>query len=190
MDENTDPTGRSNEAVRAAPGGDSRRPFRLWMTGSLAVVMAALVPALVPVRSFSALEIELGKKSVRHSRYGVTETVQRLQAAAFDQGLSVLALLPGARPVLVLASSAGGTLVVMDRADSRPEMPFSMMIREGAAGGAEVLVPTFSGDRDPHDLRDPREPRDWRDWRDWRELPAGVADDLRALPGVVERALA
>lgn len=180
MDSTSSSAPPATDAARGPRAGDAKRPFRLWMTGSCAVVMAALVPA----RGLAALEVEPGKKAVRHSRYSVTETVQRLQAAAFDQGLSVLALVPGARPVLVLASSAGGTLVVMERADSRPEMPFSMVVREGAAGGADVLVPTLSGDRDPGDWRH------WRDWRDWRELPAGVADDLRALPGVVERALA
>ena len=52
---------------------ESRRPFRLWMTGSLAVVMAAMVP----LRDVDAAE-RRGLQLLRHSRFDVTETVQRL----------------------------------------------------------------------------------------------------------------
>ena len=173
MDKSTPPSQRA-EPIELPPASDPRRPFRLWMTGSFAVVMAALAP----VRSVPAFEFEPGRQVVRHSRFSVSETVERLQAAACDQGLSVLALVSGVRPVLVLASSAGGTLVVMHRADSAPEMPFSMVVRESPSGGSDVLVVTLSADRDS------------RDSRAWRELPAGVADDLHALPSVVDRALA
>src|SRR5688572_7485509 len=91
-----------------------RRPFRLWMTGSLAVVMAAVVP----LRDASESERSHAMKLLRHSRFDVSETMQRIELAARDRGLSVLARVSGARPVLVLASSIGGTLVVMNEADS------------------------------------------------------------------------
>lgn len=164
----------SEQAAHEAPGGAARRPFRLWMTGSFAVVMAALVPA----RSMSVPEFERGKQVVRHSRFGVEETVARLREAASGRGLSVLALVPGERPVLVLASSAGGTLAIMDSPESRPEMPLSMWVRQAASGGADVVVRAECSDGFA------------RDWRDWQELPAGVADEVDALPGLVERALA
>ena len=51
---------------------DMRRPFRLWMTGSVAVVMAAMIPlrdAVEPERS-QALRV------LRHSRFTVSETLQ------------------------------------------------------------------------------------------------------------------
>jgi len=141
-----------------------RRPFRLWMTGSIAVMMAAMLP----IRDVSQAERNHLMRLLRHSHFGVRETVQRLEASARAQGLPVFALLHGERPVLVLASSGGGTPVVMQNADSPPAMPLSLMVREARAGGADVLV-TAS---------------------DWPGLPPGVADELAALPGLVERALA
>ena len=105
-----------------------RRPLRLWMTGSVAVVMAAVLP----LRDGSQAERSHLMRLLRHSHFSVNETVLRLEASARDQGLSVLALLHGTRPVLVLASSIGGTPVVMQDADSPPAMPLSLMVREAA----------------------------------------------------------
>jgi hypothetical protein len=147
-----------------------RRPFRLWMTGSLAVVMAAMIP----LRGASEDERHQAMKLLRHSRFDVSETLQRIELAARDRGLSVLARVAGAPSALVLASSIGGTLVVMDEADSPPEMPLSLMVSAAANGGADVLIAS---------------PRRVGEAGDWSELPSAVADDLRALPGLVERAL-
>jgi hypothetical protein len=140
-----------------------RRPFRLWMTGSIAVVMAAVVP----FRDVSQTERNHLVRLLRHSHFGVNETVRRLEASARDQGLPPLALLRGERSVLVLASSVGGTPVVMQDADSAPAMPLSLMVREGRVGGADVLVSASS----------------------WLDLPAAVADELASLPKLVDRAL-
>ena len=158
--------------LRESPAGviapvDSRRPFRLWMTGSLAVVMAAVMP----VRDGSQAERSQLMRLLRHSQYGVRETVQRLEATARDEGLPVLALLRGEQPVLVLASRAGGTPVVMQHADSHPAMPMSLMISEARSGGADVLVASLSAAHA------------------WADLPDAVATDLAALPWLVERAL-
>ena len=140
-----------------------RRPLRLWMTGSLAVVMAAMLP----IRDASQAERNHLMRLLRHSHFGVRETVQRLEASARVQGLPVLAMLHGERSVLVLASSAGGTPVVMHDADSHPAIPLTLIIHEARAGGADVLVAAS----------------------DWPDLPAPVADELASLPGLVERAL-
>ncbi len=148
----------------------ARRPFRLWMTGSLAVVMAAMIP----LRGASEDERHHAMKLLGHSRFDVSETLQRIESAARDRGLSVLARLEGAPPMLVLASSIGGTLVVMNDADSPPAMPLSLMVSAAADGGADVLVAAAAGQGGASD---------------WSELPRSVADDLRALPGVIERAL-
>jgi hypothetical protein len=163
------------QRFREPPSGalvsnEARRPFRLWMTGSLAVVMAAMIP----MRDLEETERYSATRGLRHSRFGVAETVLRIEAAARDRGLSVLALMPGARPVLVRASSGGGTPVVMDEADSQPEMPLSVMVREGRDGGADVLIASGSGDAVASG---------------WQDLPASVVDDLEALPGLVDRAL-
>ena len=154
--------------LRKLPSGvlapaENRRPFRLWMTGSLAVVMAAVMP----VRDVSQAERSQLMRLLRHSQYGVNETVSRIEAMARDEGLPVLALLRGDHPVLVLTSRAGGTPVVMQEADSLPAMPMSLMVRQGRAGGADVLVTPS----------------------DWLDLPAAVADELASLPRLVDRAL-
>ena len=147
-----------------------RRPFRLWMTGSVAVAMAAMLP----LRAASETERNQAMKLLRHSRFDVSETLQRIERAAIDQGLTVLARMPGSSPALVLAASIGGTLAVMDNADSRPAMPLSLMVSAAFGGGADVLIGAAPGEGAASD---------------WSELPASVADDLRAFPGVIERAL-
>ena len=142
-----------------------RKPHRLWMTGSFAVVMAALGPAQERIST---------KRVFRQSPYSIGETVQRIEDEARHQGLSVLAELEGSQPVIVLGSSIGGTPVVMDRANSRPDVPLSVGVRERDGGGVEVLLGEAAQERDS----------------DWADLPAQVNDDLAALPGWVERALA
>jgi len=85
----------------------------------------------------------------------------------------VLARIDGSRPVIVLASSVGGTLVVMDGATSALDVPLSVMVRAGEQGGADVLITSATPTGQAH----------------WTELPPAVADDLAALPGLVDRAL-
>lgn len=148
---------------------DARRPFRLWMTGSLAVVMAVMIP----LRGASGAERQHALRLLRHSPFDVSETLQRIELAALDRGLSVLARVPGVSPALVLASAIGGTLVVMHEAGSRPAMPLSVMVSAAAGGGADVMIAATGDDAA----------------NDWSELPASVVADLRALPGMVERAL-
>ena len=160
---------RFRGAVSAGSTPDAHRPFRLWMTGSLAVVMAALVP----LRDVSDTERSHLMRLLRHSRFGVNETVLRIEQSARQHGLSVLARMSGARPVIVLASSVGGTLVVMNGATSALDVPLSVMVRPAVGGGADVLMTAGSPAGTEH----------------WRELPQAVADDLAALPALVDRAL-
>jgi hypothetical protein len=156
------------DAVAPAPAL-RRRPARLWMTGSLAVVMMALMPG----RFAASEERPRSSKVARPSPYSVDETVQRIEAAARGDGLSVLVRLDGARPVIVLASSVGGTPVVLDENGARPDMPLALQVRAGAGGGSEVLIAASAEASDS----------------DWTELPAGVAEDLARLPGMLDRAL-
>ena len=147
------------------PNPISRRPFRLWMTGSFAVVMAALIP----LREAGAEERHATLRVLRHSRFDVPETLQRIELAARGEGLSVLARVGGDRPVIVLASSMGGTPVVMQDADSPPHVPLSVLVLACTEGGADVLIAIDS--------------------QRWSGLPLVAAHDLAALPGLVERAL-
>ena len=147
-----------------------QRRFRLWMTGSVAVVMAALLPTRVPAEA----ERSETHRMLRHSPYGVVETVQRIEAAALSRGMTVLArVAPSGQPVIVLESSIGGTLVVMDEANERVDIPFSLQVRESADGGADVLL-AVTTDTAPSE---------------WQDVPDRVVADLRLLPELVDRAV-
>lgn len=147
-----------------------RKPFRLWMTGSLAVVMASLCTGrgvLDDERLSASMRV------VRHSPFSVTETVQRIEAAARQRGQAVIARVDGVGSVIVFASSLGGTPVVMAWPGAAPDVPLSVQVRGSADGGADVLVARVAD----------------TSAFGWDELPAPVADELAALPGLLERAL-
>lgn len=145
-----------------------RTPFRIWMTGSLAVVMASLCTGRGVL---DAERLASSMRVLRHSPYGVGETLRRIEAAAEARGLQVLARVGQQGPVIVLASAAGGTPVLMESADSAPDVPLSVQVVRSADGGADVLVPQSldSG---------------------WDGMPDGVADELAGLPALLDRALA
>lgn len=155
------------ERLQPAPG-ERRIPFRLWMTGSLAVVMASLCTG----RGVLDVERLAGSMRVlRHSPYGVKETVKRIEDAARERGHAVLARVGQQGQVIVLASSVGGTPVLMASADSPPDIPLSVQVLRSDDGGADVLV-TQSLDSG------------------WDGLPESVADELAGLPELLDRALA
>ena len=144
-----------------------RTPFRLWMTGSLAVVMASLCTG----RGVLDVERLAGSmRLLRHSPYGVKETVRRIEDAARARGHEVIARVGLQGPVIVLASSVGGTPVLMASADSLPDVPLSVQVLRSADGGADVLVPQSldSG---------------------WDGLPGAVVEELAGLPELLDRAL-
>jgi len=143
------------------------KPFRLWMTGSLAVVMASLCTGrgvLDDERLAGSMRV------VHHSPFGVNETVLRIEQAARQRGQAVLARVGGSGPVIVLASSVGGTPVMMLSHDSLPDVPLSVQVLRTSDGGADVLVAQVLD-------------------AGWDELPASVAADLAALPDLLARAL-
>lgn len=145
-----------------------RTPFRLWMTGSLAVVMASLCTGRGVL---DAERLASSMRVLRHSPYSVSETLRRIEAAAQAHGLQVLARVGQQGPVIVLASAAGGTPVLMESADSVLDVPLSVQVVRTPDGGADVLVPQSldSG---------------------WDGLPGAVAEELAQLPELLDRALA
>lgn len=149
----------------------TRKPLRFWLTGSIAVVMASLCTGrgvLDDERVTASMRV------VRHSPYGVGETLQRIEAAARQRGQAVIVRLDGAGSVLVLASSLGGTPVVMTAAAAPPDVPpLSVQVRGSADGGADVLVARV----------------DDAAGEAWAGLPPLVAAELAALPALLERAL-
>ena len=150
------------------------RPFRFWMTGCVAVVVAAIGGA-------GALAEDAGLRATS-SRYDVTETMERIEACARQHGLSVFARMaePAAAPrtvseaarvndaVIVFASGAGGTPVLMRTANGRPDLALMLYVRAGPSGGVQVLIPNA----------------------DWSDLPPEVLHDVAELPRVVAEALA
>lgn len=146
-----------------------KHPFRFWMTGSVAVVMAALGMGR------SALAHERHPLS-QSSRFRVTETVHRIEACAQKHGLSVFTRMVSDTPVagdgdefalIVFGPAAGGTPVLMEGPASSPEVPLAVAVRAHPTGGTEVL---FAG-------------------LDWDGLPPAVTRDLTELPLMVADAL-
>ena len=145
------------------------RPFRCWMTGCVAVVMAALGGG----RDADARDAQ---SLTRSSRYGVGETLQRIEASAQQHGFTVFARVDAAESrhgaaaqaaVIVFESSRGGTPVMMAGPGAAPELPLTVRVRSSRSGGSEV---TISGAH-------------------WDDLPSDVSHDLDELPALVADAL-
>ena len=150
------------------------RPFRFWMTGCVAVVLAAV----------GGTRVVAAERSLQStaSRYDVVETVERIEACARQHGLGVFARMAepasastiapefsrGQHAVIVFASGQGGTPVLMTAANARPDLALMLYVRDGPSGGVEVLMPN----------------------EDWSGLPPDVAHDVAELPRVVAEALA
>ena len=153
-----------------------RNPLRFWMTGAIAVVVAALGnSAGAAARS----EGEQRTTLRRLSPYGVAETVLRIEASARQHGLAVFAhveqgVSAGGRStdafhVIVLEASQGGTPVLMlGTSQSEMEIPLSVTVRQAAEGQTEVLIASAEA---------------------WDAMPSDVAADLASLPGLVADAL-
>lgn len=147
-----------------------KQPFRFWMTGCAAVLVASM-----GAQARGDTRGDDRGAGMRHSRYGLKETVLRLEASAQRRGLQVLAHVAAPRRLgdggesllIVFASAAGGTPVVMDRAGGTPQAPLALVVSAGRLGEAEVAVPPA----------------------DWAGLPEGVEKELAALPQLVEEAL-
>ena len=157
-----------------------KNPFRFWMTGGAAMILAALSGGT------RAVGMEERPSHTRVSRYSVEETVSRIEASALRHGLPVLARLQQAAPtraereqaqalpqlVIVLESSQGGTPVSMDGPNGPPALLLSVTVRQGLGGTTEV----------------------WFSDGAFEEFPDGmtpeVRHDLADLPIVVDEALA
>jgi hypothetical protein len=157
-------------SAELAAAEHAQGPFRLRMTSSLAVVMLSVFSARPGLRG----DRPAPTRVMRHSPYGVDETLRRIELAVREQGLTIMARL-GAdhHPVIVLASSVGGTPVLMSENDSHPDMPLSVQIRASFFGGSDVVMvcPSRSADTD------------------WCDLPDSVIHDIASLPQLVEAAL-
>lgn len=152
------------------------KPFRFWMTGGVAVVVAALGG-----RANAANDEQQPLMLTSLSPYSVAETVQRIEAFAQQRGLPVLARVAQpspdsgddtrARQVIVLESTQGGTPVLMNTANARPNLPLSVVVQRGLTGATEVLLPEGLLKGLP------------------AEASAAVQHDVARLPGVVAEAV-
>lgn len=150
-----------------------KKPFRFWMTSGVAIMVAAVSGS----RSFASDDERL--TLARISRYGVSETVQRIEASAQRHGMHVLACLPQkldehtgeSRYMLVLESSQGGTPVMMESEGAQPSLLLSVYLKQAPAGGTEVFLHEGT----------------------LRDLPEGLSDqvqsELAGLPHVLDEAL-
>lgn len=150
-----------------------KKPFRFWMTSGVAIMVAAVSGG----RSFANEDERLTLTKI--SRYGVSETVQRIEASAQRHGMHVLACLPQklnevtgeSRYMLVFESSQGGTPVTMESEGAKPNLLLTVYLKQAPTGGTEVFL--------PRDV--------------WRDAPEGLSDqlqsDLAGLPAVVDEAL-
>ena len=118
-----------------------KSPFRFWMTGGAAMILAAL-------SGTRALASEPRLTVTHVSRFSVAETVLRIEATAVRHGLPVLARLRQptqdpleSRLVIVLESSQGGTPVLMDTPNARPGLLLSVIVQATLDGTIEVLLP-------------------------------------------------
>ncbi|MDB5819666.1 MAG: hypothetical protein JWQ11_3306 [Rhizobacter sp.] len=143
-----------------------RKLFRFWMTGGVAVVLAAL--------GARAMAMDTRPGVSRASRYGMIETMQRIEASAARHGLAVFARSHAVAQadgrmayVIVLESIEGGTPVLMEGPHAAPDLPLSLTVRQGAGGLAEVVIEAS----------------------DWEDLPHQVTRDLASLPGLVDEAV-
>lgn len=149
-----------------------KRPFRFWMTSGVAIMVAAVSGG----RAFAEEErLTLAKVS----RYGMSETVQRIEASALRHGMHVLACLPQtlnqvtgeSRYMLVLESSQGGTPVMMESEGAKPDLLLTVYLQQSQEGGTVVFLHGALQDL-PEDLSDQ------------------VQHNLADLPNVVDEALA
>jgi len=149
-----------------------KSPFRFWMTGGIAMIVAALGGS----RAFASEE-RMTRSSV--SRFGVTETVQRIEACAERHGMPVLVRLQQSmgednerqRLVIVFESSQGGTPVLMTSSDASPDLLLRVVVQRGTNGNTEVLL----RGADLDELPDGLSPELLHDLAD---LPAMVAEAL------------
>jgi hypothetical protein len=149
------------------------KPFRVWMTSGLAMVIAAFSNGAFASAGDERLVL------AGFSRYDLRETVTRIEAVAQQRGLPVLMRLPqsardGQREVIVLESSEGGTPVAMDSAHARPDLLLSVVVRQAQDGSTQVLLPQ----------------RVLLDAADGLSVPDGVRIEVAGLSVVVAQALA
>ena len=158
------------EDTSTVDGRGPRRVLRLMlMTGSLAVLTSILsIERGVPDRQRMAASMRV----LRETPLDVAEALRRIETAAAERGQAVIARLGAvsAGPLLVLGSVIGGTPVALRPDEHRPDLPLRVLVQPAEGGGAQVLVADSAG-------------------RHWDGLPDTLAQEIAALPGLVERAL-
>lgn len=123
---------------------------RYWMTGCMALIL--LVAGRWPQRD--DLEDDHLRQRTRialTSKYDVDETVRQIERSVRRNGLPVVLRTTVKPPhgtdgpqeearVLVLGDEDGHTPVLQTQDQARPELPWTVLIRQRADGQAEVLL--------------------------------------------------
>ena len=149
------------------------KPWRWWVTGGAAAVLAAAAQG-------SVLSAESLAK--RNSRHSLNETARRIERAAREHGMPVFARLtppapsvaaPAAEPtlMLVLGTDEAHTPVVQATEDAALQLPLTVWVRSPQDQDTEVQ---FSDSR-------------WL--ADNAALPPELADRVAALPALIDAAI-
>ena len=154
-------------------------PWRFWLTGGVAALLAAA--SQKPVTNEST-------RASRSSRYSLKETIDRLERQARKQGLSVFARLEppsrGSRRhvladggnvnealLLVLGVDAAHTLVLQSTPGASLDLPLTVRVEQQDGGRTSVEFSDSS----------------WLSECD--EMPPELVYQVNALPGLVDAAL-
>ncbi len=139
---------------------------RLWMTGCMALVLLAAGRWLPRDAAEEAASGERSRPSLS-TRYGLNETVSRIERLAKQRGLVVLARAPAKSAlastpssadnatqasdgpqqvladarVLVLGDADGRTAALQVEGQAVPVLPWQVMVRQRADGGTDVWLP-------------------------------------------------
>jgi hypothetical protein len=127
---------RGQTVLFAERGDLMAEPWRFWITGGLAAVLAAA--AQDDARSSE-------NARTRISRYGARETVQRIELVARDLGLPLFAkLAPRAANagewLIVLGSDTEHTLVLQSEPGAPLELPLTVRVATDGERGTEVRI--------------------------------------------------
>lgn len=117
------------------------RRLRIWMTGCLAVVLAAVSGELVRPAAERVV-------TTRQSRYDADETLRKIERAARGHGYTIFARVSAPETgsalrslALVLGVDEGVTPVVVDEAGASIDAPLSLTIVALDNGRTEVRLP-------------------------------------------------
>lgn len=127
------------------------RVSRYWMTGCMALVLLAAQQAPARQQRVDADSTRRGLLKLT-SKYNLDETISKIENAARQRGLPVLAIVaprqsaldnsdkPASTQVLVLGDEGGTTPVVQSTGDQGIELPLKVVVAQQPDGSTAVEI--------------------------------------------------